>query len=195
MDDDAPAAPLGDRQCKATAKSTGKRCNRIAHPGCEVCVKHGAGAPQVRKAAARKVQQQAAVRAVATLGLPIEVDPLDALLGELWRTAGHVAWLGAVVADLDGTVTGMAGGLLEPSMFGLQPSAWLKLYQQERRHLADVARACLAAGVEERRVRIAEGQAELIAQAFRGFAVELGHDPADPAVREAFRRHLTLVQG
>jgi hypothetical protein len=81
------------------------------------------------------------------------------------------------------------------TMFGLSPSAWVKLYQHERAHLSRVAADCLRAGIDERRTRLAEAQAQLVAQAFKAFARDLGHDPADPKVREAFRRSLTLVGG
>jgi hypothetical protein len=174
------------RRCTAKTR-TGNRCKKAAMLGATVCGTHGGRASQVKAAAARNVEQAAAEKAVAKLGLPIESDPLEALLDELHRTVGHVVWLGQIVGDLD--------AVMESTMFGLAPSGWVKLYQIERTHLAKVARDCLASGVEERRVRLAEGQAELMAQAFRGFAVELGHDPADPAVRSAFRRHLAVVRG
>jgi hypothetical protein len=157
-----------------------------------VCRRHGGASPQAKAAAERRAERDTAERAAATYGLPVQVDPLDALLGELHRTAGHVAWLGAVVAEASDdaalTQVSMTSGMA-------MPSVWLQLYQHERAHLAKVATDCLKAGVDERRVRMEEATAELIATAFRGFAVELGHDPADPAVRTAFRRHLAVVRG
>jgi len=39
------------------------------------------------------LQVAEAAKAVATFGLPREVDPRDALLEEVHRTAGAVAWL------------------------------------------------------------------------------------------------------
>jgi len=69
---------------------------------------------------------------------------------------------------------------------------WVRLYRVERKHLADVAKTCIACGIEERRVRIAEGQGEMIAQVLRGVLADLGvaDDPAVPAV---VRRHLSVV--
>lgn len=182
-------APLEGR-CGARCR-TGGTCRNWPLPGQTRCRMHGAKTPRALAAAARRLEAAEARAAVATYGLPIEIDPLDALLGELHRTAGHVAWLAGIVADLDEGAG--RDGLMVDTMVGKQPSHWLQLYRQERSHLAGVARACLAAGVEERRVKLAEQQAELVAEAFRGFARELGHDPADPAVRQAFRRHLTAV--
>jgi hypothetical protein len=41
---------------------------------------------------------------------------------------------------------------------------WVKLYQEERDRLVRVAKAAIDAGVEERQVRLAEGQARQLAQ-------------------------------
>jgi hypothetical protein len=157
--------------------------------GADVCRMHGGSAPQVRAAAARRREHEVAERAVVTYGLPVDVAPLDALLGELHRTAGHVAWLGAVVADLEDA------GLTQLSLTAgtLSPSVWVQLYQQERTHLAKVARDCLAAGVEERRVKLAEEQGRLVADVIRRIVAALGLDPAAPEVREIVRRELMLV--
>jgi hypothetical protein len=110
---------------------------------------------------------------VATYGLPREVDPADALLEEVHRTAGHVAWLQVKVGDLDeqdlvwGTVqevdrsSGEFGGT--DTTQAAKPNVWLELYRAERRHLAEVCKTALAAGVAERQVRLAEQQGALIA--------------------------------
>ena len=46
-------------QCTATAKSTGERCRRSPIAGATVCRVHGAGAPQVRQAARRRLDELA----------------------------------------------------------------------------------------------------------------------------------------
>jgi hypothetical protein len=46
-----------ESQCTAHSKRTGDRCKRAAVIGCNVCVMHGAGAPQVRRAAALRILQ------------------------------------------------------------------------------------------------------------------------------------------
>lgn len=42
-------------QCRATSKSTGKRCTKDAIPGGVVCRYHGGEAPQVKRAAERRL--------------------------------------------------------------------------------------------------------------------------------------------
>lgn len=188
--------PEGDpQQCTATANSTGKRCRAWAIRGANVCMRHGARAPQVRKAAARRLELIEAERQVKLYGLPVEVDPHTALLDELWRTAGHVAWLRERIAEVEeanklyGPVGGQGGG--HPSM---EPHVWIRLYQEERRHLSLVAQACIKAGIEERRVRIAEAQGQLIATVIRGILMDLGVH-SRPEVPTIVRRHLALAAG
>lgn len=149
---------------------------------------------------------------MATYGSPIEVEPLDALLGELWRTAGHVAWLGALIADLehaptlearvsgdtDGATSGRSGLKQYTTDKGLmweKPSVWVDLYQSERTHLARVAKDCLQVGIDERRVRLAEDQAKIIAGAMQAFARAVGLDPGEESVRIAMRHSLTVAAG
>src|SRR5688500_12574760 len=134
----------------------------------------------MNKAAAK----ERANEAIQTYGLPIDLDPLDALLEELHRTAGHVAWLGVVVGDLEqealhGPVgTEGIGHDDEGNMLMHHPreerTIWLHLYQDERGHLTKVAKACLDAGVDERRVRLAEQQGQIIATVIQGVLDGLG---------------------
>lgn len=44
-------------RCTATAKGSGQRCKRRPIPGGTVCIKHGGGAPQVKAAAARRLDE------------------------------------------------------------------------------------------------------------------------------------------
>lgn len=44
-------------QCVATSKQSGKRCRRAPIPGGSVCKIHGGGAPQVKAAAAKRLDE------------------------------------------------------------------------------------------------------------------------------------------
>lgn len=189
-----------------------RHCGNVARRGQTKCRMHGGSSPNALAAAGRRLAAEGARRALATYGSPIEVDPLNALLGELYRTAGHVAWLGALIADLDHEETGQPrvsgdGDSSSSGRSGLKqyttdkgltwekPSVWVDLYQSERTHLARVAKDCLQVGIEERRVRLAEDQGRLVADVIRRIVTALGLDPAAPEVREVVRRELTVVAG
>lgn len=127
------------------------------HVGIGACKLHGGRMPNHQKAA--KAEQ--ARRAVVTYGLPREIDPAQALIEEVHRTAGAVSWLGAIVArtDEDDLVWGVAEETERPPSFGddgelrggtetkrkAAPSVWLQLYQAERKHLVNVSREALGA--------------------------------------------------
>jgi hypothetical protein len=68
-----------------------------------------------------------------------------------------------------------------------------KLYQEERDRLVRVARAAIVAGVEERQVRLAEGQAQQLAEVIRVILTDLGHDLADEHVSEVVSLTVALV--
>src|SRR5260221_537926 len=92
----------GKRFCDAKKRQGEGTCHRPAgwgteHPGTGRCKLHG-GSTHDHKAAART---EIARRAVETYGLPREVTPDVALLEEVHRTAGHVAWLAEIVAAIE----------------------------------------------------------------------------------------------
>lgn len=163
-----PNAP----QCGAkTRKDT--PCPNSPRKGATRCRMHGGSAPQVQAAVERKRQEDVARKAVETYGLKADVDPITALLDEVQWTAGHVAWLRdrvreieqkALVWGVTETVSKMATEFPGVDVTeGAAPNIWLTLYQKERAHLVAVCKAAISAGIEERRVRLAERQGDLIA--------------------------------
>lgn len=204
MNGDQPVSSTGRPQCGAKTRSGG-RCKRGAgagtdHVGVGSCKHHGGSTPSGRAAA----QKQIAMREVETYGLPVDIDPHTALLEELHRTAGHVAWLNDKVRSLkddelneDGRVK-RAGNMIGP-VGGAQggfpewkPSVWIAMYRDERKHLADVAQACIKAGIEERRVRVAEQTGQLFATVIKGILEDLGVVD-DPNVGTIVRKHLMTM--
>lgn len=195
-----PKAGPGKKLCGAkTPRGKAPTCENVAgkgtdHLGYGHCSRHGGNTKTHRKAAAT----EQAEAAVAYYGLPREIDPHHALIEELYRTAGHVAWLERVIhAGHLGKADNPTGRrrtvkLDQPTMGGDIPSVWLDLYERERKHLRDVAKTCISLGIEERKVKIAEQQGELFAEAIKGILTELGVIDR-PEVPTVVRRHLTLV--
>lgn len=158
-------------RCKGHNRA-GKPCGRNKLAGQNVCDLHGGKAPQALAAAERRLQERAAVLALESFGVPIEVDAHTALLQELHRTAGAVQWLGAIVADLNredlvwGTTKVKDGGDDRGTTQEAKPNIWYELWLRERKHLVEVGKACHAAGIEEHRVELETRQAQVVVATF-----------------------------
>ncbi len=185
---------MPDKPKCGAKKRNGDPCGRprgwgTPHPGYGNCKNHGGCTPNGIKSA----EKEAAGEAVAIYGLPREVDPHSALIEELHRTAGHVAYLAQLIQDLDGDhglkqfQTG-ENGTIE------RASVWVDLYHEERKHFTNVAKTCIAVGIEERRVRVAEEQGQLMAQVVRGILADLKVD-LTPEVQTIVRRNFTVIEG
>lgn len=190
-------------KCDAKRRQGGGTCKKPAgwgttHVGSGSCRLHGGNMANHRKRAFRRNAEMA----VETFGLPRTVDPRQALLEEVHRTAGHVEWLRIQVASL--SVEAVGWGPTEAVQSdkegrSLKQEAkahiWVELYQKERRHLVDVCKAAISAGIEERRVRVAEQQGEMLAGAIKAILGELSLSPEQAArVPEVVPRHLRSIR-
>jgi hypothetical protein len=179
-----------DNRCTAHSTRTGNRCGRAPMKGQSVCATHGGRSPNGKAAGERRLSTERARAVVITYGLPVEIDPHDALMEEIARTAGHVRWLAGIIQSMDDealvwgqTETQQRGGGGPTGNYAqvtrtAAPSVWLTLYQAERKHLVDVCKAAIGAGIAERQVRLAEQQGALIATVIRAIIgdPELGLD-------------------
>lgn len=157
------------------------------HVGYGRCKLHGGNTPTHQRAA----QKAKIEHAVATLGLPREIDPRDALLEEVYRTAGAVAWLDQQVRtllpeeviwgkseEIDRHATEFPG---TDATYKAQVHLWVELWQRERAHLVRVSKEAIAAGIEERKVRLAEQQGALLAGVIKSILADLELTPEQQA--------------
>ena len=207
-------------------RDTGVTCKQVKgygtdHPGYGACKRHGGTTPNGKKHAAleRARTELARVKGGMTFyGRRLQVDPEQALLEEMQRTAGAVRWLEAVMAewgeferltaemqDTDprprDELEQMAEDAVErvmrtiaahehggastrvthqdertglPSLIAVHSTdravgftdteyaAWMKVYREERRHLVACAKACIDAGIAERRQAVLEARAQML---------------------------------
>lgn len=99
------------------------------------------------------------------------INPFVALLEEVRRAAGHVAWLGAKVAQAPSDEA-----LLD------EWAPWVRLYNREREALRKAAGDAVKLGLEERVVRVEERRAELVARVLLATLEQLDL-PAEVAAR------------
>lgn len=193
------------RKCKAR-KTDGSPCPNWAMIGQLVCSAHGGRAAQSKAKAAERVTEGKILRAMQTYGLPLDISPGDALLDEVRYTAGHVAWLRGKVRELEDR--DLVWGVTEEAeknatefkgtdtTYGAKPNVWVDLYMRERAHLVAVAKAAIAAGIEERKVRLAEQQGALVAMVIRGILADLKLTPDQrELVAEVVPRRLRALAG
>lgn len=200
-DDCAQCGKIHER-CKAHRKTDGEPCMLRPHPGARVCRKHGGSAPQVKAAANERVAVAAVKAEVLRLGSSLDIEPLQALLQQVSKSAGVVAWLEGSLKDLeprkvtDAEAKEGGKGLIKGSAFGDYVDPVYKLWTEERRQLAKFAAMCVSAGVAERQVRLAEQQGALIADVIRKVLgdPELGLSPEQQrAGRAVAGRHLMVL--
>jgi len=144
-----------------------------------------------------------------TFGLPLHVDPFDALTQEIDRTNGHIYWLSLIISTFDpedlvwgdtmveeGSGTGTLEGDTWKNRSEAGINVWLTLYQSERKHLVEVCKAAIQCGLAERAVQLQEAQGQLVSDFMRRVFddPELGLDDATKRrLRETAIRHLRTV--
>jgi hypothetical protein len=183
----------GKEKCTGTAKQTGKRCKRKPAIGLDKCAIHcGLSKAERDRIAAGHLAEQEARKAVITFGLPRDISATDALMEEVRYTAGHVVWLREQVQAI--TPADLVWGMTEQAeknatefsgtdtTYAAKPNIWLELYYRERKHLLDVTKAAVAAGIEERRVRLEESKGQLVAEIIKRITGRLDLSAAQAAL-------------
>ena len=152
------------RQCTGH-KRTGERCTKAPIVGATVCWTHGGAAPQVRATAQRRLAEAKArssvMALVAVFEGSVDGDPQVELLRMVKLAACSERAYAMLVDDLPAPLIavdrGRVGGVQT------EPHPYLILWNQERDRLAKMAKAALDAGIAQRQVEIAEGEARSMA--------------------------------
>lgn len=173
-------------QCTAKSKQSGKQCKRPATPGAVVCSIHGSKSPQARAKAAERLAVAQAQAEVVRLGARRDIHPAEALLELVHWTAGEVDFWRAQVTlvaeeDPDALTWGVTrvkdGGDDRGTTSEAKPNVAYVMLERASDRLAAYAAAALKAGVDERRVQLAERQGALVADVIRGVLADLNLTP------------------
>jgi len=174
-------------------KRNGDRCRNYAglgtnHKGIGTCKFHLGNARNNIKAAVKVVaerERQAAADKSLEFGQVIKMDPLDALLWSLHLSASHTEYLRRAIAQ---------EGDSDDQKF--RREVLLRQWTDERDRLARTSKMALDAGVDERRVKMAERYGEAIAALIQGILGDLTlNQRQQAAVPDVVRRHLLVLDG
>jgi len=141
------------------------------------CDAHNGIRYDAQVAALSKLGIREARRVLKSMGEPVDINPVEALLYLVQEAAGNVAFLGARVQDLGFDLVGPVYSLTrdgDPVQTSEDVLAIVKLYNDERDRLARVSKIALDAGVEERTVRVLEEQATTLVHVIRAVLDNLG---------------------
>lgn len=207
-----PHATATEELCGAKIKRGGT-CTRSAgwgtsHPGYGTCKYHGGATPNANKSAAVKIAR--------SMGEPLDIEPHEALIACVQITAGEVAYCTLRIQQLsteeytgrpethvdkdlalktDSEGNALYDHLEQTTEHPVELNLWITARAACMDRLARYSKMALDAGVEERRVRLAESMAMQLAPVLQAIFKELGltdkqRDKA-PAIVE---RHLVALE-
>lgn len=197
-------------RCGAETRSGG-RCGKTAgwgtgHAGIGSCKLHGGSTPNHELAAAVEIAR----RETAKHAIPLDLDPHDAILQMVRLAAGWVRYAQDRIDELEQRE--LIGPQVSTRPLKLEKGAehpearveehgppavhiWLRVQAEWGDRLVQYSKTAIACGIAERQVRVAEGQAQLIASFAKALMQDLGVDPASEQARGLMRKHLTLIAG
>lgn len=182
------------RGCQAHKKAArgGGPCLATPVPGGTVCKWHGGNSPRAQAAATQRLATIAAAEQVARLGVRVDVHPAEALIDLVHWTAGEVAYwrTQVVIIEEGGGREALTWGVTKEKSGGddfattqeAKPHIAYVMLRDASDRLAQYAAAALKAGVDERRVKLAEQQGALVADVIKGVLAALNLTPEQQAL-------------
>lgn len=174
--DKRKVGPMEREKCGAK-KRNGEKCGLPAgygtdHSGTGPCKHHFGATEGVERGAAIAFGKHVAQKLVG-MGAPRDIDPIDALVEEVRRTAGHVHWHEQKIAQWQ---------VSDAEAFTAEQAEFYERYMREREHLTKTSLSAIRAGVAERAVALAEKQGEVIANAIDAILAALNLTDAQLAL-------------
>lgn len=163
MGDIAPVPQVAPKCGALKTDGSGDRCKMPAgygttHPGYGPCKFHFGSTPSMVRHASRQQIRHEAIKVCEARGVdPAKVRPEQVMLEELARSYATVNYLESETSP-------------EAAMW----PEWQSALLAERKHQVAVAKMVLDAGIDERRTRIMEDQAEVLGSAVREILDQLG---------------------
>lgn len=120
------------------------------------------------------------------LARPLDISPWDALLGEVRRTAGKVAYLDWKLSQFGDDAEFVGDGSAVP---------WVKMQERERLWLGRVSKMAIDAGVAAIMVQQVQAEAQTMARVLNAALDALGlSEEMEMQARAAMRRELVALE-
>ena len=152
-----------------------------AHLGAGKCVQHGGNGYRENVRGAWIVAHK--------LAQALNVTPWEALLGEVRRTAGGVAWLDRKVAEAPDDEALLK---VVSDEYGVGYAPWVRMRMAERQHLARVSKMAIDAGVAQQLVSEFALQGETVARMVTQITSALGLTQAQEELVDELMRDILL---
>ena len=182
----APGQEHDGRLICGAKKKNGDPCASSPTPGATRCARHGGKSPRAQQAAEHRIAQKELTQQVGTLGIGAkypDVDPGEALLKEIQISHAHVQWLRTKLSEIEPnelvwgltkTETGIGPqGPVDTTVEEAGFNTWYQLYSKEREHFAKITSLALKAGIEARKIALAEQQGHLVYTAIQSILTGL----------------------
>jgi hypothetical protein len=188
---------MQSQRCRGTVKKTGKQCQRLVI-GSPVCIMHGQNR-RTKEKRLRLIAEDAAVQAFRRWGVPVEVSGTEAIVEQIHLWAGIERFYRFQVDSLskENMMWGMSKsttGVNPSDTYEAKPHLWIVLHEMASNNLVRFAAEAIKAGLEERRVRLAEKQGALVAEALQRIFGDLDLSDAQwTKVGDIVPRHLRML--
>jgi hypothetical protein len=194
---DGKPSCVGHSRGRLRPEIAGKPCRTWPMHGQTVCRVHGGAAPQAKRAAEVRVAKAEADRKLtvlaATLADPVDgedQDPAEIVAESIRLQYRLCAWFWRRVVTLEprafvwGKTREKVGGDDGGITFEPKAHAWYVLWREAVRERDRLCIEAIRAGLEERKVRLAEREADLFVALVDKLLLAFGHDPEDPQVAQ-----------
>lgn len=174
-----------------------RRCKKAARPGNVYCHHHGGSGEKGDLAANRASAMTAMQRFVK----PYEgdIDPVSAFEMEFRRTYGRILWLEEQIGSLESEQDLIWGITKEEDVSATEFAGVNRTYEArihvfedmlrwERKHFLELEKVWIRANLDERKLSMMRSQIDYTYTLVVRCAQMLGHDPADPSVRDIIGR-------
>lgn len=165
-------------------KRDGNPCASPIRASAKRCKRHGGATPQAKRKATERAIQTKAREILGTIDPTAPPEhPVETLMRLIQTKAAEVQWLRTIVKNMTeqqltwGITQHRHGvgaeGPIDETTEKTEQNIWWKLLRTAEDQLADWTTKAAKAGVEERVIRLAEGQAHIITNALQRVFTEL----------------------